>query len=149
MSRRILYYHTIMARDEGEITKQVVLRQSEIKGDFFLQVQSDMRQIDITDNDITNISNSALKGKVDKGVSIAALQYLKEIADKHSKVRGDLYTDMKGMEYFSDHRFSPDLANLLFKFRTRMFKGELILQNSNLIKPTKNHVECDAISLIL
>ena len=25
------------------------------------------------------------------------------------------------MGYFSDSRFSPDLANLLFKFRTRMF----------------------------
>ena len=29
---------------------------------------------------------------------------------------------MKGSEYFFDKRFTPDLANLVFKFRTRMYE---------------------------
>ena len=38
------------------------------------------------------------------------------------KTRNNLYKNIKGCEYFFDKRFTPDLANLVFKFRTRMYE---------------------------
>ena len=45
MKERILYYQTIMKRDENEITRLVVCRQKErkLKGDFYPQVLEDMK----------------------------------------------------------------------------------------------------------
>ena len=122
MKRRILYYQTIMKRDNEEITKRVVLSQmqSRIKGDFYMQVSKDMEDLNISDNDITS-SRSSLEEKVNKQATNIAFAYLQQLARKHSKVNENLYKDLKGMEYFNDARFSPDLVNLLFKFRTRMY----------------------------
>jgi hypothetical protein len=138
MSRRIIYYHTVMNRPDDEITKKVVTCQKDtrIKGDFYVQVSDDMIKLSISENDILTCSKEALKEKVDEATAKAALYYLKELGKNHSKVREWLYFDLKGMGYFADSRFSPDLANLLFKFRTRMFKVRNNFRNNYLEKGT-------------
>ena len=123
MSRRILYYQMIMMRPDDELTKKVVTRQKEtrLEGDFYLQVSRDMTQLNISEEDIMNSSKETLKVKLKKEAKESAFQYLKELGRNHSKVRDTAYIDLDGMSYFSNNRFTPDLANLLFKFRTRMF----------------------------
>ena len=121
--RRILYYQTIMMRPDDEVTKKVVTRQKErmIEGDFYTQVSADMANLNISENDVLDSSYNTLKLKLKREITVAALSYLKEIGRNHSKVRNEMYTHLNGMSYFSSNRFTPDLSNLLFKFRTRMF----------------------------
>ena len=110
-------------RPDDELTKKVVTRQKEtrLEGDFYLQVSRDMTQLNISEEDIMNSSKEILKVKLKKEAKESAFQYLKELGRNHSKVRDTAYIDLNGMSYFSNNRFTPDLANLLFKFRTRMF----------------------------
>ena len=123
MSRRILYYQTVMSRPDDEITKKVVNCQKEtrIEGDFYIQVSDDMEKLNISEDDITTYSNEKLREKLKNETDKAALHHLKELGRNHSKVREWIYSDLNGMGYFFDPRFSTDLSNLLFTFRTRMF----------------------------
>ena len=68
-----------------------------------------------------DLSKESLKNKVHKAVEALAHKELLGKARNHSKVRDDIYPNLKGMEYMKDPRFTPDVVNLLFKFRTRMF----------------------------
>ena len=111
-----------MQRDDEEVTKQLVNCQIDVQlsGDFYTQVFTDMQTLDISEIDILT-SKEKLKQKLKKHVNICAFDYLINLAKGHAKVDETLYTDINGMEYFNDSRFSPDQVNLLFKFRTRMY----------------------------
>ena len=67
------------------------------------------------------LSKPKLKVLLDKRIPEVAFEYLHDKAVSHSKVRHEAYKNLDGMQYFTDSRFSADQANLLFKFRTRMF----------------------------
>ena len=123
MARRIMYYQTVMLRDDDEITKKVVCCQKErqLSGDFYPQVVQDMLYLNIADTDVMTDSKHVLKEKIKKAVNKVAHEYLLEIGRTHSKVRTNLYPNIDGMKYMKDPRFTPDIVNLLFKFRTRMF----------------------------
>ena len=123
MARRIVYYQLILKRKADEITRKVVMcqKKTRIPGDFYMQVQDDMSLLQITEIDLFSLSKGALKHKLDQAISKCALDYLLSIAQTHSKVRVGSYTNLNGMAYFNDPRFTPDLANLLFKFRCRMY----------------------------
>ena len=51
----------------------------------------------------------------------SAFLYLHQKAKLHSKVKHEMYTDMKGSSYFFDPRITSDKAKLIFQFRTRMY----------------------------
>ncbi len=123
MSRRILYYHTILDREDDELTKRVVCIQKDIgvDGDFYHQVENDMNELQIVENEIISKSKTSLKELVNKKVKKAAYSYLQGLASNHSKTREDMYNDAEGCGYFSDNRFTSEDVKLLFKFRTRMF----------------------------
>ena len=138
MSRRIMYYQTVMLRPDNEITKQVVICQknTRIEGDFYAQVSSDMAKLNISENDIITCSSDMLREKLKKEIDKAALNYLKELGRNHSKVREWMYGDFKGMGYFYDARFSTELSNLLFTFRTRMFNVRNNFRNNYRVQGT-------------
>ena len=140
MKRRIMYYQLIMKRDDNEITKAVVMRQKQtkLKGDFFIQVSHDLEALKLSENDIRDSSEEGLKQKLEKQLHDAAYVFLMDAASKHSKVHSEIYKDLEGMKYLDDERFTPDLANLLFKFRTRMFNVKNNFRNqykANLLCP--------------
>ena len=68
-----------------------------------------------------------------------------------------IYKNLEGMKYFNDPKFSPELSNLLFKLRTRMFNVRSNFRNnyvqSNTLCPlcslsedSQEHLlECDII----
>ena len=132
MARRIMYYKTIMMRDDDEITKMVVLCQMDnmIEGDFYPQVSDDMKLLKISEDDIMFSSEGALRELVKQAIDKAALKFLLDLGNTHSKVNVNLYRDMSGMKYMKDYRFSPDVVNLLFKFRTRMFNVKNNFRNN-------------------
>ena len=122
MKRRVMYLQLILSRSDDEITKQVVLAQTNgcLDGDFYAQTQRDMQLLSITTNELS-MSNESLQDLLVKKVNEAAFQFLIRKANEHSKVNTSLYTTCEGATYFRDNRFTPDLANLLFKLRTRGF----------------------------
>ena len=112
-----------MHRDDDELTKKLVICQKETKlnGDFYPQVENDMMMLSISEEDVTVYSKEKLRTKLKEKTKEAALTHLLDAARSHSKVRDEIYTDMEGMKYMNDPRFTPEIVNLLFKFRTRMF----------------------------
>ena len=140
MKRRLMYYQLVMRREDNEITKAVVMRQKEtrLKGDFFMQVLNDLDALKLSENEIMECSEEALKLKLKKQLNDVAYSSLMEAASKHSKVRNEIYKNLEGAKYFDDERFTPDLSNLLFKFRTRMFNVRNNFRNqyrTNLLCP--------------
>ena len=123
MKRRIMYLQLILKRNDDEITKQVILAQTNdcYDGDFLAQTEKDMKNLSITRKYLTSVSKETLKLQLVEKVNEAAFQFLMSKAENHSKVNKELYNSCEGPSYFSDSRFTPDLANLLFKFRTRGF----------------------------
>ena len=123
MTRRIMFYQTLLLRDQDEITRKFLECQSQVKldGDFYVQVERDFEMLNIPPNTVLSHSKETLKDLLKKNIAQQALAYLQDLAKQHSKVRNEMYTNLHGMAYFFDPRFSPDLANTLFKFRTRMY----------------------------
>ena len=101
-----------MQRDKSEITRKVVETQKRhmLKGDFYTQVKSDMDQLRISEVDIVTRNESQLKLELTSRIQKAAYEYLIEKARNHSKTRTELYKDLNGSSYLSDHRFTPDLV---------------------------------------
>ena len=69
----------------------------------------------------------------------AAFEYLTDKAKTHSKMNNLVYSDCEGADYLKLAQFTPDLASLLFKFRTRtyMVKNNFRnnYRNTNIICP--------------
>ena len=112
-----------MNRDEEEVTKKVVNAQrlALITGDFFPQVKEDMEYLELEEEVIRKISKDSLSKLIDDMIKVKAYEFLIDKSKKHSKVRSNIYEDLEGSPYFTDHRFTPNLVNTLFKMRTRMF----------------------------
>ena len=122
MSRRLMYLHGIMQRSDEELVKKVVESQktTKRKGDFYTQALEDMTYLEI-DGELVNDKRSEFKKTVDGCVKKKAFQYLIEKATKHSKVRESCYKDTNGCNQYTDSRFTPELIEILFKFRTRTY----------------------------
>ena len=106
-----------MNRSDKELTKQVALMQEKtnLKGDFVPHVHADLSLLDLHKHDVVGMGTNQVKALLSSKVKTVAFDYLMK------KVNDTLYNNCDGSEYFNDPRFSPNLANLLFKFRTRMF----------------------------
>ena len=122
MTRRILYLHEIMNRDDDELTKKVVLAQkdSSYKGDFYPQALENMVALGISHNQLSE-SKEKLRTDLTKKVNAAAYKSLIGKAESHSKVRHECYKNCEGAAHYFDSRFTPDVTNMLFKFRTRTY----------------------------
>ena len=120
--RRILYLRDIMARNDEELTKKVVLaQQAECDdGDFYAQARQDMIDLGVSDEEL-EYTSERLKGIVKIKANEKAFEFLINKARLHSKVKHEIYENCKGQVQYQDPRFSTDIANLLFRFRTRTF----------------------------
>lgn len=109
-----------------------------LDGDFYAQTKRDMQILSITTNELS-MSKESLQALLVKKVDETAFQFLIRKANEHSKVNTSLYTTCEGATYFRDNRFTPDLANLLFKLRTRGFLVKNNFrnnyQNTNILCP--------------
>ena len=122
MTRRIMYLQCILQRDNDEITKRVVLCQKVRcrDGDFYTQTKANMEYLAINEEDLS-LGTTQLKNLLMKNMEQKAFEYLMDKAEKHSKVRSSCYTSCAGTAQYKDARFTPDLVELLFKFRTRTY----------------------------
>ena len=79
---------------------------------------------------VFSTSKNQLKELLKEQACHSAFQYLIGIAENHSKVNTELYTNMDGMEYMNHPLFTPDLVSIIFKFRTRMFNVKNNFRNN-------------------
>ena len=123
MKRRILYYYTLMQRSEHELTRKILDEQKKnpLNGDFYKQVQNDMNYLNIDNNQINILSRESLKTIITCKIKAISFEYLICKAKTHNKVKSDIYFDINGCKYFHDKRFQPELSQLIFKLRTRMY----------------------------
>ena len=68
------------------------------------------------------MSRQKFRKMLKEKVKIHAIQYLKTLADSHSKSEGIKKTVFKKQTYFNDRRFSKEDVQLLFKLRTKMLE---------------------------
>ena len=72
----------------------------------------------LSDEDIRTLSKNKFKKILKEKISTAALNYLNNLAEGHSKSRRLIKPAMKCEQYITDHRFSSDEVKLLFQLRT-------------------------------
>ena len=156
MMRRIMYLNTILLRDENEITKKVVMCEKElgIQGGFYAQAKADMDYLSIPEEIVNMTDKEKLKDILTWNAKTKAYDYLIEKARGHSKVEEKIYTNCDGCKHYYDSRFTPDLINNLFRFRSRTFLVKNNFRNnyrnSNILCPlcqqsddTQEHIfEC-------
>ena len=140
MMRRVKYFHDVMNRPDDELTKQIVISQMDrrTKGDFYELVEHDLQTLNIDLEKVLSTSKNQLKELLKEQACHSAFQYLIGIAENHSKVNTELYTNMDGMEYMNHPLFTPDLVSIIFKFRTRMFNVKNNFRN----KYKKSNTKC-------
>ena len=121
-ARRIMFYHAILHRDCDELTYKVMMQQKKTmhKGDVYQLILQDMEMLNLNEAELITMSKFSLKQVLKKQIPVVAFQYLKKLAESHSKVNHVMYRNLKGMPYFEDCRLSAEQIKLLFKFRTRM-----------------------------
>ena len=126
-SRRIMYLHNIMQKDNTELVRRIFEAQKADPkpGDFSEMVSDDCKDIklNMSDADISQHSKQRFKALVKVKVRNAAFQYLKECQEKHSKMRNLKYSTLKKQEYLSSPIFDSESRNLLFRLRTRTVSG--------------------------
>ena len=127
IKRRIMYLHHILNRPESEIIRRVYEVQKNIptKNDWFGIVQENMKdlEIELSDEEISEMSKQKFKTIVTTAVEKAAINYLNRKASTHSKSENLIKTRLKREEYFEDKRFTKSETELLFAFRTRTVRG--------------------------
>ena len=123
-TRRINYLHYILKLDKSELLWKVFEAQmnNPTKGDWYLQVVQDLKDYDIsTDlNKLTSFSKDSFKKLVKSKQEIAALKYLNNIKSKHSKMVNLKYENIELQPYLNNETVYPQVAQNIFKWRTRM-----------------------------
>ena len=125
MVRKILFLHYLLNEEKESLVNRVLQAQIEnpSKHDFILGVQKDLEhlEINLSLEDIQNLSKDMLRNFVKKQAKEQALKFLNTQKLKHSKVLHIKHDELIMQEYFRPQNIqSLNLAKFLFMARTRM-----------------------------
>ena len=123
-SRRILYLHNILKRNEDELVKRVfyAMKNSPLKGDWSTIVFEDMELISLTlsEEEISQMSKTAFKTIVKTKMRRHVLDELNTIKGGHTKVSCIEHSDLKiPQKYITSSKFSNKQKSLLFNLRCK------------------------------
>ena len=132
-SRRLMYWwHMERLNGEKMLYKFLKAQQNNpVKNDWILQVMKDKEelQIDISDKELLKMSKNVYKKYIRKKIKNAALCYLNMLKGKHNKMKNLNSKTLKCSEYLTNSKFTKLEAQMLFKFRTRMFNVKENFEN--------------------
>ena len=115
--RRLMYLQTIIKRPEHELVRRVYAAQKSepIKGDFYNLVQDDFEILGEKYNEeyLLQKSKNAFKNEIKAKVRAAALDYLKNKKEEHSKIRKIEYQKLHVQHYMTSPLFTNQEVNLL------------------------------------
>ena len=134
-SRRLNFLHTIIRRDDEELTKRILIAQLDnpCDGDFAKIVKKDCATIGIP-FDMAYVGSSSkevFRKLVKNKIRAAALEYLKSIQQKHTKVKDIIYTNLETQPYLRSPLFSNPETKLLFALRSRTADFKANFSNLN------------------
>ena len=124
--RRILYLHTILARDPEELIFKVyqAQKQDPVAGDFCELVGNDSKllNLQISEDGLKKMSRYDLKGLVKAKARKEAFSYLIQIKASKSKMDNIVYlNNFKTLQYIQS--MTREQASLLLALRTRTVRG--------------------------
>ena len=126
-SRRIMYLHTILQKDETEMVKKFyeVQKINPSTGDFIEIVKQDCEKIglDLSDEEISQISKQQFRKIVKSKILKAAFLFLKTLQKTHSKMKNIEYDSFDIAPYLSSPIFNNKNRTLLLALRTRTVQG--------------------------
>ena len=124
MKRRLMYLFNILRKPKSELIRKVydVQKTIKTKNDWYNIVQENKIYLEISqsDEEIGKMSKERFKLIVRKSVEKKAVEYLNNIACKHSKSKELIKNKLSREGYLKDQRFSKSESELLFALRTRM-----------------------------
>ena len=126
-SRRILYMHSILQKDESEMVRQTFEAQKiqPLEGDFVKLVMEDCEIIGLkmTEKEIKSMRKQKFKSIVKNRIQKAAFEYLLTLKNSHSKMENLKYDEFKEASYLSSPLFNSESRQLLLALRTRTVSG--------------------------
>ena len=125
MGRQLMYYWTILQKNEIELVKAVYNAQRDFptEGCWISEVQGVLKscEINYTEDEIKKMSQYKFKRIVKEQIQLKVLSYLVTLQNKHSKSE-NLHQEAKMQEYLTSNELSLSLKKLLFKLRSKMLK---------------------------
>ena len=104
-----------------------------VTGDWCLTVLDDLKKvkIDLTLDEIKKMKKFSFKKIVKKKCNMAALKYLNDLKVTHSKLDNLKYETLEIQPYLASSKIYPDMAQQIFKWRTRMENFKVNFRNGN------------------
>jgi hypothetical protein len=141
-SRRIMYLHNILTREDGELVKRIYKAQKEntSKGDFFELVRKDLDMIgEVFDEEAIILKNkTTFKAHIKIKINEAAFQELKTIQSTHTKVKEIIYEQFKIQPYMKSNIFTNRMVEVLFSLQSSMTRN----LKSNFSSIFKGNMRC-------
>ena len=122
-SRRMIYLHSILRRVDDELIKKIYKAQRDdpTPGDWCELLNDDFNIIgeELDEAAIANASTESYTKYIKSKVRGAALKYLNERKETHSKIRHIEYVKLEKQTYLSSPLFTNEDVYLLFSLRSR------------------------------
>ena len=118
-----MYHQAKLKREESELTQRIYKEQlnNTTPGDFVELLAKDFELINVQKNDeeITNTNTAQYKKLIKKQIKAAAFNYLRDIQEKHTKIRHIEYKKLEVQKYMTSPIFTNNEVNLLHALRSR------------------------------
>ena len=132
-SRRLLYHHNILRREETELVKRIYLEQTKnpTKGDFVELLKEDFKILDMLQNNekIQKMNKNMYKQMIRKSIKNAALRYLTKKQESHSKINMINYSELETQKYMISPIFSNEEVNQLHALRAKTTNCKMNFKN--------------------
>ena len=122
MKKRIMYLHHLLTKGVKKLANQVLQAQMKrtLRGDWYFQCQKDLKELNLTIEEIKSSSKTGIKKRLNESINKAALDYLIKTKNKQSKGRDLFYHSLEMQPYFlPQNRLSIRQMQQIFQLRSR------------------------------
>ena len=142
MSRRLMYHHHILTREDNETIKKVFMKQKEshLRGDWYKLIISDFEFIEeeIDEDFIKSIQKEDYREYINSKIKAGAYKYYMKLKEKSKKKLKNLkYEEISIQQYLTKEYFSFEEKKLLFSLRSQCYDARL-----NFRKLNKRNLKC-------
>jgi hypothetical protein len=140
VSRRLLYYWSILQKDEEELVKKVFNAQKSfpVKNDWIHQIQNDLETCGIEESkdEISKMKKCSFKKLVYEKVKQISASFLISLKTKHSKSEHLRYSSSM-QPYLKNDELSIEKKKIMFRLKNRLIDVKV-----NYKKKYKDELEC-------
>ena len=134
-TRRLMFLQYILKEDPNSLISKFFHAQDcqPMKNDWALACRNDMEELELnlTFDEIRNMSKNRFKSRVSKATTKMALNYLLVEKNKLKKVLHIQYSALKTQDYLLPNKASLKLAKFIYQARNRMLEFKANYGNMN------------------